>query len=253
MIKLSVVIITYNEEANIARCLDSVKNIADEIVIVDSFSSDKTESICKKYNIKFEQHVFEGHIEQKNYAITKATYPHVLSLDADEVVSTMLEKSILEVKANWNFDGYYFNRLNNYCGKWLKHGGWYPDKKLRLWDSRKGKWGGINPHDKYELEKGSSTCFIKGDLLHYSYNSIEQHINQINKFTEIAAKADFLRGRRTNLIKIMLFPKWKFYKDYIIKLGFLDGYYGLIVAKISAHANFIKHIKIKELQKKTKL
>jgi len=249
MQKISVVIITYNEEKNIERCLLSVKNIADEIVVVDSFSTDKTEEICRKFNVKFVQHKFDGHIEQKNRAITFASNQYVLSLDADEVLSGQLQKSILEVKQNLSFDGYKFNRLTNYCGKWIKHTGWYPDTKLRLWNSKKGEWKGKNPHDRYEMQKDAKIKFLKGDLLHYSYFSIHQHIAQVNKFTGIAAKAALDEGEKTSLFKIIIHPFWKFFRDYIFKLGFLDGYYGFVISVISAHATFIKHLKIKELSK----
>src|SRR3954465_7519353 len=151
MLPLSAVIITFNEEKNIARCLDSLIGIVDDVVVIDSFSTDKTEEICKSKGVRFIQHVFEGHIQQKNWAITQAKFPHILSLDADEALDETLKQSILLLKNNWQKDGYYMNRLTNYCGKWIRHCGWYPDKKLRLWDSRKGHWTGTNPHDKYEL------------------------------------------------------------------------------------------------------
>ena len=138
-VKISVVIITFNEEKNIGRCLESIKDIADEIVVVDSFSNDKTEEICRKYKVNFIQNKFEGHIEQKNYAATHASYQHILALDADEALSEKLKKSIIETKKNWIAEGYSFNRLSNYCGKWIKHSGWYPDTKLRLVDRTKGK------------------------------------------------------------------------------------------------------------------
>ena len=173
MTPVSVVVITFNEEKNIARCLDSVKDIADEIVIVDSFSKDRTKEICLSYGAKFIEHKFDGHIEQKNFAITQAKYPHILSLDADEALDEQLKKSILTAKENFILDGYYMNRLTNYCGHWVRHSGWYPDTKLRLWDSRKGHWAGINPHDKYELTSGdSNTGKLNGDILHYSYYSV---------------------------------------------------------------------------------
>ena len=246
---ISAVIITYNEEKNLERCIESVRDIADEIVIVDSFSTDRTKEICKKYELHFIEHKFEGHIQQKNWAITQAKYPHILSLDADEVLSDRLKESIREVKENWTHDGYYFNRLTNYCGKWIRHCGWYPDRKLRLWDSRKGRWAGINPHDKFELNNGSTSRYLKGDLLHYSYFSIAQHIDQVNKFTEIGAMEALKKGRRSDFIKIMMKPIWKFLRDFILKLGILDGYYGYIISKISAHATFIKFVKLREFQK----
>ncbi len=249
MIKLTVAIITYNEEKNIGCCLNSVKDIADDIVIVDSFSTDNTDTICKNHNVRFIQHQFDGHIEQKNWAITQAKYPHILSLDADEALSDTLKKSIIETKINWQYDGYYFNRLTNYCGKWIKHTGWYPDRKLRLWDSRKGKWKGINPHDKFKLLEGTTIKFLKGDLLHYSYNSIFDHISQVNKFTEIVARELYKKGMNTGFALLLLRPAWKFFRDFIYKLGFFDGYYGFIISVISAHATFIKHVKLREMNK----
>ena len=167
--KISCVVITYNEEKNIERCIKSVEGVVDDIVVVDSFSTDRTKEICTELNVRFVEHAFEGHIGQKNYAITLAKHPHILSLDADEALSEKLKDSIEEVKQNWRSDGYYFNRLTNYCGKWIEHCGWYPDKKLRLWDSRLGEWTGINPHDRYEMKDEAKLQFINGDLLHYSY------------------------------------------------------------------------------------
>ncbi|MFW5821523.1 MAG: glycosyltransferase [Bacteroidota bacterium] len=247
MPKLSVVIITYNEEKNIGRCLESIKDIADDIVVVDSYSTDRTEEIVRSYNARFIQHPFDGHIQQKNWAITQAKYPHILSLDADEEPSDELKESILEIKNNWQYDGYFFNRLTNYCGKWIRHTSWYPARKLRLWDSRKGKWGGINPHDKFLLEKGSSRKFLKGDLYHYSYYSINEHIQQINKFSSIVANAYFAEKRKASYFNIFFHPIWRLFRDYIIKLGFLDGFYGLVISVNSAHETFLKYSKLRNL------
>ena len=252
MEKISLVIITFNEENNIEACLKAAIDIVDDVVVVDSFSTDKTEDICNRYNVRFVKHKFEGHIEQKNWAITQAKYPCVLSLDADEVLSDELRKSILEVKNNWDCDGYYFNRLTNYCGKWIKHTGWYPDRKLRLWKSDKGAWTGMNTHDKYELKNETAQRHLKGDLLHYSYHSISQHILQVDKFTTIIAQANFNKGKTTNIFKIAFLPIWKFKYYYLIRLGFLDGYYGFVISAISAFANFSKHIKLRELNKQKK-
>lgn len=247
MVKLSVVIITFNEERNIGRCLDSVLNLADEIVVVDSYSTDKTREICNQYGVRFLEHKFDGHIEQKNFAVKQASYPHVLSLDADEALSAELQKSIQEIKNNWAADGYWCNRLTNYCGKWIRFSGWYPDKKLRLWDSRKGEWKGVNPHDKYILQAGTRESSIKGDILHYSFYSISDHIRQVNYFTDIAAKALLERGKKVSLFKILLAPLFKFIRDYFFKLGFLDGFYGFVIVIISAHATFLKYVKLRSL------
>jgi glycosyltransferase involved in cell wall biosynthesis len=251
MPQLSVVIITFNEEQNIARCIDSVKDVADDIVVVDSFSKDKTQEIAESKGARIVMHEFSGHIEQKNWAATQAKYPFILSLDADEALSEELRKSILQVKNNKQYDGYTMNRLTNYCGKWVHHCGWYPDKKLRLIDITKGKWGGINPHDKYEMNTGSSINHLKGNILHYSYYTLTDHINQVNKFTDISANALFNMGKRASLLKIKLSYLFKFIRDYFLKLGFLDGYTGFVICRISAHAAFLKYAKLRQLHKKS--
>jgi len=249
-VKISAVIITYNEEMNIGRCLDSVREVADEIIVVDSYSTDKTKEICSSMNVKFLQHHFEGHIEQKNYAVSCAGYGQVLSLDADEVLSEKLKQSILAAKKNWRFDGYCFNRLTNYCGKWIRHSGWYPDTKLRLWDRSKGRWGGVNPHDRVMMDEGSRVDHIDGDLHHYSYHTIRDHIDTINSFSEIAARAAHADGRQTNLVlDIVLNPLLTFLKKYFLKLGILDGYPGFVIAVHTAYGKFLKYIKLRELNK----
>lgn len=248
MIKLSVVIITFNEEKNIERCLLSVKEIADEIVVLDSFSKDRTEEICKKHNVKFFQHAFDGHIQQKNRAITYASNEYVLSLDADEALDETLKISISDIKKNFINEGYYMNRLTNYCGHWVKHCGWYPDTKLRLWDRSKGHWTGINPHDKYELFSGDKNAgHLKGDILHYSYYSIEDHYKQVEYFTTISAKAYFENGKKAPLFKLIINPVAKFIDHYLLKLGFLDGNAGYLISKISAYATYLKYKKLRNL------
>jgi glycosyltransferase involved in cell wall biosynthesis len=248
MIPISAVIITFNEERNIGRCLESLQGIVDDIVVVDSFSKDKTEEICRTYGVRFVQHSFEGHIEQKNWAITQALYPHVLSLDADEALDEELKASILKIKENWMYDGYTMNRLTNYCGSWVHHCGWYPDTKLRLWDSRLGSWGGTNPHDKYELHnKSAETSHLKGDLLHYSYYTLEDHYKQVAYFTTILAKAQYESGKKAPLLVLYTSPIVKFIKDYIIKKGFLDGKVGFQICRISANATYKKYRKLRSL------
>jgi len=248
VVKLSVVIITFNEEKNIARCLDSVKDIADEIVVLDSFSTDATPSICSKYGVKFVQHAFDGHIQQKNRAITFASNTHVLSLDADEALDETLKKSIQAVKANFVCQGYYMNRLTNYCGHWVRHCGWYPDTKLRIWDKTKGSWTGINPHDKFELIQGDAHAgHLKGDLLHYSYYSTEDHYKQVEYFTNIAAKAYLEKGKGAPLFKLWVNPIAKFIDHYLLHLGFLDGRAGFQISRISAYATYLKYKKLRSL------
>jgi len=250
--KLSAVIITFNEETNIERCLNSVQKVADEIIVLDSFSTDNTEEICKKYNVKFHQHKFDGHIQQKNRAINMSQNDYVLSLDADECLDEILISKIKEIKNNTEFDAYKFNRLTNYCGKWIKHSGWYPDIKLRIWDKTKGKWGGVNPHDKVIMTENTKVKHLKGDLLHYSYYSINQHIAQFNAFTEIGANEAFKKGKKSSLFITLYKSVWKFNRDYFFKLGFLDGYYGFVICALSSQATFAKYLKLHELNKKTK-
>ena len=252
-VRISAVVITYNEEKNIGRCLDSIREVADEIVVVDSFSTDKTKEICSSMKVKFLQHHFEGHIEQKNFAVSCASYGHILSLDADEVLSEKLKQSILAAKQHWRSDGYAFNRLTNYCGKWIWHSGWYPDVKLRLWDRNKGRWGGVNPHDRVMMDEHSRVCHIAGDLHHYSYRTIKDHIAQINSFSEIAARAAYAEGRNANLLlDIVLNPLLTFFKKYFLKLGMLDGYPGFMIAIHTAYGKFLKYIKLRELNKQSR-
>jgi len=249
-IQLSVVIITFNEERNIERCLNSVGCIADEIVVVDSFSTDKTKAICTQKEVRFIENKFDGHIEQKNFAITQAKNQYVLSLDADEALTKELQEAILQIKNNWQADGYSFNRLTNFCGTWIKHCGWYPDKKLRLWDKTKGKWGGDNPHDKVMMEKDAAVKHINLDILHYSFYTIEEHLKQIDFFTDISAKAAFEKGKTSNGFTIFYKSTFKFFRDYFLKLGFLDGYHGYVVCKNSAHAKHLKYSKLRDLNRK---
>jgi glycosyltransferase involved in cell wall biosynthesis len=248
MNKLSVAIITFNEEKNIERCIKSVQPVADEILVVDSFSTDSTRSICQRLGARFIEHAFEGHIQQKNYALTQCSFDYVLSLDADEALSEQLIAEIQKIKHNWTSDGYYFNRLNHYGNVPIRHCGWYPDRSLRLWNRNKGAWGGNNPHDKFFMADGASKQYIKGDLLHYTTNSIEQHVDTVNKFTKIAAQSKFERCKKANIFMLLVYPKWVFFRMYVIKLGFLDGFIGLVVCKISAHAVFLKYAKLYRLR-----
>ena len=247
MQKLSVAIITFNEEKNIERCIRSVMPIADEIVVVDSFSTDATKSLCEQFNVRFIEHVFEGHIQQKNFAKDMCSHDLVLSLDADEALSEELTKNIALVKKQQLFDGYAFNRLNHFCEIPVKHSGWYPDKSLRLWNRTKGQWGGSNPHDRFILQEQASLGFLSGNLLHYTAQSIEQYSQQMNYFSSISAQSKFEKGIRSNWIQILMYPLWRFIRTYFFQAGFLDGYVGYVVCKSSAHEVFLKYIKLYKL------
>lgn len=248
--KLSVVIITYNEEKNIGRCLNSIKNIADEIIILDSGSTDKTKEIALSFSkVKFYEHPFDGHIQQKNRAKDMATYDWVLSLDADEALDDTLQQQILQIKGKWTKDGYYINRLTNYCGQWIRYSNWYPDKKLRLWNRHKGEWRGINPHDKFEMFEGNKvTAHLKGNILHYSYYTLEDHYKQAEYFSSIAARAYFEKHIRAHWWNLIINPVAKFIDHYLLHLGFLDGVAGWHIARISAYATYLKYQKLIQLQ-----
>ncbi len=249
MIKLTVAIITYNEEKNIGRCISSVQSIADEILVVDSFSTDKTEEICNEFGVRFIKNAFKGHIEQKNIALELSTHEHVLSLDADEALSPILLEEIKKIKENFEAEGYRFNRLTNYCGHWVRHCGWYPDTKLRLVKKSRAMWKGVNPHDILQMNTDEDQVgFLEGDLLHYSYETITSHVNQTDKFTTIAAKAAFSNGKRSSIFKIISRPILKFLRDYFFKRGFLDGRYGLIICFINALSALLKYSKLKDLE-----
>lgn len=245
MALLSVVVITYNEEKNIRRCLESVHRLADELVVVDSLSTDNTGAICRELGARFIEQPFLGYIEQKNFALDQASHDYVLSLDADELVDEKLLAAIQQVKEKgFAADGYRMNRCNNYCGQWIKHGMWYPDRKIRLFNRTKARWGGINPHDKIEVQPGSTVAYLKGDILHYTYASIEEHMTQMNRFTSIQAKTMYEQGKRSSWVKLLVNPAIAFIVDYIIKAGFLEGKNGLILAKTRAFATFIKYAKL---------
>jgi glycosyltransferase involved in cell wall biosynthesis len=246
-ISLSAVIITYNEERNIERCLVSLKGIADEIVVVDSFSTDKTEEICQQYRVKFIQNKFEGHIQQKNYAISCASNEWILSLDADEALSDELKKSILNIKAQPTFKGYSMNRLTNYCGKWVKHCGWYPDTKIRLVNRDFAKWTGVNPHDKLEMTSEDHSGFLNGDILHYSYYTRQDHLKQIEYFGSIASRELYEKGIKSSWFKIVYKVVAQFFKSYFLKLGILDGGTGFTISRLSAYATYVKYHKLLQL------
>ena len=248
-LKLSAVIITFNEEAHLEKCLTSLENLADEILVVDSYSTDCTKLICQRFNVRFLEQKFLGYKEQKNFALEKAKYDYILSLDGDEALSETLKNSILEVKKNWIKDGYYCNRINNYCGQWIKNSDWYPDRKLRLFKKDSGQWGGLNPHDRFKLYDGKTSGQLKGDLLHWIYNSYKEHNQKIEQFSSIAADAYYKAGIKSSMFKILWRPSWAFFKAYFLRLGFLDGLNGWVICVQTYNLTFLKYIKLRALWK----
>jgi glycosyltransferase involved in cell wall biosynthesis len=247
--KISATIITLNEERNIGRCLESLEGVVDEIIVLDSFSTDRTEEICRNFNVKFSVREWEGYSASKNYANGIASYDWILSIDADEALSEELATSITTLK-NQLKEGevYQFNRLTNYCGKWIKHSGWYPDKKIRIFNKKQVQWEG-NIHEHLALPQGTKVKHLNGDLLHYSYYSIRGHLKQTEKFSSLSAQMLFNRKKKPTFTKLYINPIIKFLKDYILRLGFLDGYYGFIICKISAQATRLKYLKLQKMYK----
>ncbi|BDD07752.1 glycosyl transferase [Fulvitalea axinellae] len=244
--KLSAVIITLNEEKNIGKCLESLQGVADEIVVVDSLSMDRTKEICESYGVKFIATAWRGYSDTKNYANSLASHDYLLSIDADEVLSEELRTSILKIKEEKApKEAYILNRLTNYCGKWIRHCGWYPEPKTRIWRKELGGWTG-DIHETLDF-RPKSTETLKGDLLHYSFHTIAQHVNQMNKYTDLMAKRDLEKGKKASLAKVLFSPPFKFFNKYIIRLGFLDGYYGFVVCVMSAVYTFLKITKLRRL------
>jgi len=248
--KISAVVITLNEEKNIARCLESVHAIADEIIVLDAFSTDRTEEIARQYNVRFIQRDWEDFSNSKNYANEQARYDYILSLDADEALSAELVENIRRIKQDEMMDGYFVNRRTNYCGRWIRHCGWYPDRKLRLWNRQKGSWQGAI-HEMVVMQNGAQIGHLEGDLLHYAFDSITDHIITANKYSDIAARQAFEKGKKAGLIiDIILNPIATFIRKYFLLLGILDGYEGYIICRISAFANFLKYTKLRALWQK---
>lgn len=247
MHQLSVVIITLNEAKNIAKCLQAALYVADEIIVYDSFSTDDTCEIAQQLGAKVFQGKWQGYSASKNLANEKASYDWILSLDADEVLSKTLQDDILKLKKN-GLQTASFKRLTNYCGSWIKHCGWYPDIKLRLFNRKQMQWQGLI-HEELESihHEKIVPILLQGDCLHYSYYTVEEHYKQTEKFSSLSAQSLFEKGTKTNLITMYLAPIFKFIKMYFIQLGFLDGYYGYVVCKISSNAIYLRNKKLKAL------
>lgn len=247
--KLSVVIITFNETRNIARCIDALNGIADEVLVLDSFSTDNTRELAKQRGARVEQHAFDGHIQQKNRAWQMATHQWVLSLDADEALDNQLREAILAaVRTNApDTDGFTMNRLTNYCGHWVRHSGWYPDTKLRLFRKGKGAWSGTNPHDRFVLHDMKRVAHIPGDILHYSYYTRHDHLKQIEYFSKIAAAELHAKGKHVGMPMMVAKVVAQYLKNLVLKAGFLDGATGFTIARLSARATWRKYTLLKEL------
>ncbi len=246
---VSVCIVTYNEEKNIRDCLKSVAWV-DEIIIVDSFSSDKTVNICREFTDKIMQREWKGQIDQKSFALSSTKYDWVLLIDADERLSPGLIEEIKKglSEDSGEYDGFYFPRLVYYLGRWIKHGEWYPDYKLRLFRRVKGRIGGVEPHEKVEVS-GGRVKYLEQDLWHFTYENIFDQLQTLNKFSSISAEEMAKHGKVFHPFQILLRPIIRFITGYAIRGGFKDGIPGLIIAAASSFYVFLKYSKLWELQK----
>jgi glycosyltransferase involved in cell wall biosynthesis len=250
-VQISVIIITFNEEKNIGRCIDSVRAVADEIVVVDSYSKDTTKEICLQKGVRFIEHAFNGHIQQKNFALKQAIFDNVLSLDADEYLSEELTKSILLAKKFWPAEAYDMNRLSSYGGRWMKLSAWYPDRKLRLWNRTLGQWGGDNPHDKVILEKKTSVMHLSGDLMHEAYENAREFLTKVQSYSDIFAKEKrFIL--HSSPFKVFYKTAYTFFFNFFVKLGIFGGYEGAMISLSNTNYTFYKYSKLLEANKALK-
>lgn len=239
MSDISAVIITYNEEANIERCIKSLLPVASEIVVVDSFSTDRTEEICNRLGARFFKNRFEGYGPQKQFATSLASNRWILSLDADEVVSAEMAHSIKNIKNIDDYAAYSFNRQNFYCGKRIRFCGWYPDTKVRLFDRQQISWNNKLVHESVCCKDSSTVKHLRGDILHYTYQSVEQHEEKARKYALLAAKE--LGGKRYSALKIYAKAAFRFFRIYVLKLGFLDGSLGFRLSLTGAKFVYWKY------------
>ncbi len=245
-IPFSVAIITYNEEKNLPKTLKAVKDIADEIIVVDSYSTDKTVEIAKNFGAKVFVEEWKGYRDQKNSALKKCNNQWILFLDADEVVSDELKKSIIEAIKNPKANGYYLNRKTYYAGKFLNYV-WQPDWVLRLVKkSANPKWEGGNVHEFLTIE--GTTGKLSGYLYHYTYKDIYEHFQKSLKYAKISAEEMYKKGKKFKIHKLIINPFWAFFRIYVIKLGFLDGIRGLSVAMSYFFSTFLKYLFLWELE-----
>lgn len=243
MAKISACIISFNEEKKIEACIESLLPVVDEVVVVDSLSSDRTVELAGKYTDRIFHQKFLGHVEQKNLAVEKAEHDWILSLDCDERLTPELQQSILAIKEQLaQHDAYRMARKTFYVYRWLNHC-WYPDRKIRLFNKNSARWGGVNPHDRVEVD-GSDVVELAGDIEHYSFDSISAHLKTIDNFTEIGAREIIKKGKRVNIFTPFVHALWTFIRLYILRRGFMDGFAGFVVSVLSFMHVFVKYSKV---------
>ena len=253
MHKISAVIITLNEERNIKRCLESIVPVADEIIVVDSLSTDATKEICSTYHVRFVPHQWEGYANTKNYANTLANNELILSIDADEALSPKLAQSIKALRERNIAPNEVFsmNRLNNYCGRWIKGCGLYPDTKIRIWPNGFAQWEGL-VHEWLNFKEKPKTTFLEGDLLHYSWETPDAFRKQQFHFAELGAQSYFDCGKKTGTLPWIFSPSINFVRTFFIKGGFLYGKTGFNICRTIMKANRHKYNVLRRKKKEVR-
>ena len=251
--QISAVIISYNEERNIADAIRSVE-WADEILVVDSESTDRTREIAESLGVRVVVNTWPGFSAQKQFAADNAANDWIFSLDSDERVSDSLRDEVVALKqAPTHADGYTIPRLSYYMGRAIRYGGWYPDLQLRLFDRRKGRWNGAVVHESVAMEPAARTAQLKGDILHYSVESAEHHNRMIaERYAPLGAQRMLQSGRRSSPLKAVFSSWFAFVRAYFLKLGFLDGFPGFCIAYFAAHHAFMKHLMLIDLAQSSK-
>jgi glycosyltransferase involved in cell wall biosynthesis len=245
---ISATIITLNEEQHLAQCLESVREIADEMIVVDCGSQDRTREIAMSHGASFLVRPWTNYSDQKNFAATQAAHDWILSLDADECLSPRLRAALLDLREKPGAAvAYSFPRRAFYLGRWIDHSGWYPDYKSRLYQREKARWVGEFVHEK--LAVGGPTLIIEADLLHYTCQSLSDHVHSVERYTALAARDLYSRGKRCNLSRLLGSPMAAFLKTYLLEAGFKDGTQGCLIACFAAYYNFLKYAKLWELER----
>lgn len=248
-IPLSVTVITFNEERNIRRCLESV-SWATEIIVVDSGSTDRTVEIAGQYGAKIFEEPWRGYVAAKNSAVEKAANEWVLSLDADEWLTPAGAGEIRKVLQSPAADAYAFNRLSSFCGRFMRST-WSPDRVVRMFRRDIGRFDGGKVHESLRLQPGSEVADLDEPLPHLSYRSLADYIDRLNRYTGLAAESKVEKGRIRVLPYLVLSPLMDFLKTYLLKQGFRDGMRGFLVAVGSGFYTFLKYAKVWELRRDT--
>jgi len=243
--KITAAIITLNEERNIARTLESLR-CSDEILIIDSGSVDRTVELAEKLGARVIEAGWRGYAGQKNWAAEQASHDWILSLDADEALSEPLDAEILRLKKSGPLcDAYTMPRLARYLGRWILHSGWYPDRKVRLYDRRKARWVGDFVHESVHVD--GRVGHLEGTILHFTCDSLSEHLRTLDRYTTLAAQEIVARKMKVPLWRLILDPAWAFVKSYIVERGFLDGPEGLTIAHMAAFYTFVKYSKARNM------